>query len=386
MHNPIALQIKNLIDDFHEIVNWSPLKRCIMMLILAIGANILWLFWKGFVLFSPELHKYINYNLIKILMVCNTCFILILMSLIYPCYKLKNQDKAQFYLPYICVATFVLTLIFDGYMIGIMSPATLCSMMSIIAVGLILFSTRLVYSMVIISVLLFCALMYGCLIQAIPYAPLFNLEVIGEEPYFNLFWLSSMLFFILPIVVTCYSILDLILRQWRARENRYQNLSQIDALTQLSNRRSINEYLSQIDEKVAPNCPFCIILLDIDHFKAINDRYGHLKGDEVLIEVAQILKKNTRSQDMVGRYGGEEFIILIQTDQEDLAFKIAERCRVAIMGLEFYVENQHVPITASFGISVWQAQNGKVQDAVHQADLAMYQAKQAGRNLIRSVS
>lgn len=364
------------------IINWNPLKRCMLMLLLATGLNILWLVWKSFIIFTPALHIFVDLDLVKLMVWINSFFIMLLSVLIYPCYKLQHHPKAEALLPYFCVACFTLTLLYDGYMIGLMSPATLCGMISVIAVGLVLFSPRLIYSMLIPSIGVIIFLMYGAILGYFPYAPIFDLAAMQYQPYFNAFWLLSMLFFIAPIAISCFVIFDIILHQWREREKTFQRLSQIDPLTLLLNRRSINEYFLSIKtETQAAEHACCIILMDIDYFKKINDNYGHLKGDEVLTEIAQVLKIHTRAEDLVGRYGGEEFIIIINSSDKNLALQIAERCREAIMQLKIYAEGTLIPVTASFGIAYWQS-SSHIEHALHQADVAMYQAKQAGRNLV----
>ena len=375
---------KDSFNDSNVIINWNPLKRCILMLILAGGLNILWLMWKTYIIFTPSLHPFVDLALVKAMISMNCFFIFILFSLIYPCYILQKNPKAEKILPYFCVAIFVITLLYDGYMVGIMSPATLCGMISVISVGLVLFNTKLVYSMLIPSVAIMVYSVYASTLGVMQYAPIFNLAAMDHQPYLNHFWLMSMLYFITPIAVSCFLVFDIILHQWRKREAMFQNLSQIDPLTHLLNRRSINEYLmsSQSEENLQHQYR-CIILMDIDHFKKINDQYGHLKGDEVLSKVAQILQEHTRTEDLVGRYGGEEFIMIINSDDQQLAEHIAERCRTAIMDMRFTASESIFSVTASFGISFWDSYANPIQDILNQADLAMYSAKQAGRNQVK---
>lgn len=370
-------------DSFNKpvaIINWSLLERCILILLLAGGLNTLWLIWKTYLVITPSLHHYVDIDTVRSLINLNILFIFILFALIYPCYKLRTSLKAQLILPYLCIGLFVFTLIFDGYYIGIMSPATICGLVCAVSVGLIIFSRRLVYTFLFPSLAILSYLMYESIIGNLPYAPIFQLGNLTKV-YFSPFWLGSMIFFMAPIITCCFLLFDLMLQQWRAREQTYQSLSQIDPLTHLLNRRSINEYIVEIEQQQLSS--YCIILMDIDYFKHINDTYGHLKGDEILSRVADALKVNTRPEDLVGRYGGEEFIILIKTADKAFAYQIAERCRTAIMHLELSSNNTPFTITASFGIAYWDSTSNTIQDALHKADVAMYEAKEAGRNLVR---
>ena len=120
----------------------------------------------------------------------------------------------------------------------------------------------------------------------------------------------------------------------------------------------------------------------MDFFKQINDKHGHLKGDEVLTRVADILKKQIRTEDVLGRYGGEEFIIILSDAQLNLSLKIAERCRQALMTLSIDVaEHDPIQITGSFGITMFDGSQS-IEQTLHDADLAMYKAKANGRNTI----
>lgn len=371
---------KYYLNNSTAIINWSLLERCILILLLAGGLNTLWLIWKTYIILSPDLHHYVNIEIVKNLIGLNILFVVALFTLIYPCYKLRASLTAQKVLPYICIGLFVFTLIFDGYYIGIMSPATVCGLVCVVSVGLIIFSRRLVYTFLFPSLAILSYLMYQSIVGHLPYAPIFQLGNLTKV-YFNPFWLGSMIYFMTPIITICFLLFDLMLQQWRTREQTYQALSQIDPLTRLLNRRSINEHIVEIEQH--PLATYCIILMDIDFFKNINDTYGHLKGDEVLSRVADELKAQTRPEDLVGRYGGEEFIILVKTSDKTFAYQVAERCRTAIMNIDLSSNHLPLTITASFGVAYWDTTSNTIQEALHQADVAMYQAKEAGRNLVK---
>ena len=102
------------------------------------------------------------------------------------------------------------------------------------------------------------------------------------------------------------TIFESLLKQWRIREPAIQVLSRVDRLTNVMNRRSISNHLERLHQQ--PNQLYSIVLLDLDHFKNINDQFGHSMGDQVLIQVTRCLANNVRDQDVIGRFGGEEFI------------------------------------------------------------------------------
>jgi len=162
-------------------------------------------------------------------------------------------------------------------------------------------------------------------------------------------------------------------------EKRLYQAAITDSLTGLYNRRFADEMLKQ--EKLTYKrykTPFCILLIDLDNFKIVNDIYGHDVGDKVLIAVAKVLKSSVRESDIVARWGGEEFLILLRRIELEDAIKVAEKIRNAICQLKVPpVEG----ITASIGVSCYSGE-GDVYDLVRKADLALYQAKAQGKNCV----
>jgi diguanylate cyclase (GGDEF)-like protein len=158
-----------------------------------------------------------------------------------------------------------------------------------------------------------------------------------------------------------------------------------DALTNLLNFHAFHEALEkEIQRAKRYGHHLGLIMADIDHFKAVNDTYGHLTGDYVLKEVAKFLQNFLRTSDMVARYGGEEFaIILPETSQKDTIL-VAERLRESIESLSIEYENQTLAVNLSFGIAYLETSRSKSKtDLIKEADIALYQAKREGRNRCR---
>ena len=161
-----------------------------------------------------------------------------------------------------------------------------------------------------------------------------------------------------------------------------QEAASIDRMTGVSNRQSLlGGLFTEVERASRYGRPFSVAFVDIDHFKAINDTYGHAVGDIVLKAVAQTIKANLRSTDTIGRYGGEEFMLLLsETDVEDAA-GLAEKLRQLIERLQFVVEgNPKLTVTVSIGIAGGFGQLLRVDTLVRDADAAMYSAKALGRN------
>ena len=367
---------------FHNggIMNWSILNKCILVLVLASLIHLSWIIWKVFVISSPELWHWVNLPLVKFQLFINFTFLCIFLLLIIPCYLWSKVKLIQNFMPYLAIGTFVFPLCRDGYLIGIFSPATMISYVSLITVGLVLFNRKIVYFCLVPATLYFIFCGYSSFFGSLPYAPLFNFYY--TKTYSNGFWLLSMLYFIIPILITCLILFEILLSQWRYRESLIKTLSQIDPLTNIYNRRSINQCLDEFDQSDEPT--HAVVLIDLDHFKNINDQFGHHKGDETLRAVSEVLSQQIREDDTVGRFGGEEFILVLNHSTLNQAYSIAERCRQAICKIELMSDhNETIRVTASFGIAI--AKYGtKQQDLLTQADKALYQAKAQGRNTVRA--
>ena len=150
-----------------------------------------------------------------------------------------------------------------------------------------------------------------------------------------------------------------------------------DPLTHLFNRRGFNEAAKRKLHQLSKQ-PYFLLMCDIDHFKKINDTYGHLVGDQILQQVGEIIGQNVRTHDLVGRFGGEEFIVLLQIDDPMLAYNIANRIRLGIADAR--LSSKNIAVTASFGLAAVHQPNLKY--AIHDADQLLYQAKHSGRNQI----
>jgi diguanylate cyclase (GGDEF)-like protein len=169
-----------------------------------------------------------------------------------------------------------------------------------------------------------------------------------------------------------------------AQNRRLEELTVTDNLTGLANRRSLTENLARHLARYRRNGrSFSVLILDLDHFKSVNDRYGHLAGDAVLRRFATRLSESIRTVDFAARYGGEEFtVVLFETGRSD-AWESAERIRARVEQMRVEVEPAVVlAVTASIGFAEACAADVEPDDLLQRADAAMYQAKQAGRNRV----
>ena len=162
-----------------------------------------------------------------------------------------------------------------------------------------------------------------------------------------------------------------------------QSLALTDPLTGLQNRRSLFE-LGRVEFARAQRLqrPFCCMMLDLDHFKQINDQYGHLIGDHVLQEFAKRCKNSVREIDLVGRYGGEELIILLPETDRPTSVQVAERLRHSIACMPFQVFDKEISVTVSIGVATQDENSTDLETLIARADQAMYIAKHKGRNRV----
>lgn len=154
-----------------------------------------------------------------------------------------------------------------------------------------------------------------------------------------------------------------------------------DGLTGLFNHSSFQDRLKELFEHYKTNKEtFSIALLDLDFFKMINDKYGHLKGDEVLRVFANEILNMTRKTDLAARYGGEEFIIIFPKIDKEIAYKIVERLREDFSKIKFKTENEEFTVTFSCGIAQMSDKYDTPQSLIKAADIALYKSKHSGRN------
>lgn len=174
------------------------------------------------------------------------------------------------------------------------------------------------------------------------------------------------------------------------RTTLYQKMAELaitDDLTKLFNTRYLNRTIEvEIQRASRYSTSVSLIFMDVDYFKVINDRYGHLIGSKVLVEMGQLLLRNLRTVDIVARYGGDEFVIVLPQTPPDAASQIAERMRKAIEQFNFLKkEGYSLKLTASFGVASYPESASSKEDLIKLADEAMYRVKYQTRNAVYAI-
>lgn len=162
-----------------------------------------------------------------------------------------------------------------------------------------------------------------------------------------------------------------------------ERLAGIDVVTDIMNRRRFLELAArEIDRTRRHSHAMCVAMLDIDHFKQINDCHGHATGDEVLRHVASVMQRACRNSDLVARYGGEEFVLLLPETGMEGGMLLLERVRANIAAYPPRAAAGSVDVTVSIGLAAWQGPGDDLPSILNRADAALYDAKRAGRNRI----
>ncbi len=177
---------------------------------------------------------------------------------------------------------------------------------------------------------------------------------------------------------------------WMTAERLQRDLeiqARLDALTGLLNRHALEqEFAREAERSDRSKEALSLVLLDLDHFKFVNDLYGHQAGDLLLCQVARILQQTLRRMDLIARIGGEEFVALLPQTEKLQADTIAERLRQEIQLSQVAIGRSQLSVTASIGVAVWHGETDNWESLLERADAGMYLAKSAGRNRVQSIA
>lgn len=183
----------------------------------------------------------------------------------------------------------------------------------------------------------------------------------------------------LVVTAVVLTLVSLVIRRY---QQRIAALATTDSLTNLPNRRGFELHVEQaLQEAQRDSSPLCAVMLDLDNFKQINDRHGHLAGDEVLRSFAERLRAALRQSDILCRWGGEEFILLLKNTDRHAAHELAEKLRQHCADQRYPMGGEALQVTVSLGLSQWQPGEA-LHDLLGRTDRALYRAKQAGRDRV----
>ncbi|HEX6592909.1 MAG TPA: GGDEF domain-containing protein [Moraxellaceae bacterium] len=364
-------------------LDWCPVDKAVLCILITIPMLVSWEVWRQFMLASPLL-QYVNAGMLRSYGAVFQGVILLSLALSAVGLLLRRQAAAQRFFPFLALQFYALSLCYFGYLIGSLSVATGLVMAGGPLVGFILFPRRTVYPALLAAIGVIAAVSYAGATGALPYAPLFA-TAMPHSPEAGKVWFYSMVYFSVPQLVSIVLLGDFVMRRWHRRELEVRHLSLTDALTGVRNRRSIMEFLAQeVARSRRAGAPLSVVMVDLDHFKHINDRWGHTTGDRALKAAAHVLMEAVRTTDGVGRYGGEEFMLVLTDTDRDGAHVLAERCRRMLEQVVVPAENgEQLHVTASLGLYCNIKDPGLDADSlIRFADDALYRAKDSGRNRV----
>jgi diguanylate cyclase (GGDEF)-like protein len=308
-----------------------------------------------------------------------------LLNLVFTAIAFKKRENAADWplFAYVIAFSFVILVLIIGYATGTYFSDGIVLLLFGFALCLPLMDLDILSRVYMFAWAGFMVLMGIDFSGAIEFAPLFsNVPMEGQRPIFAWHLLRVAISFCIFVILFFVTLPTT--RRWRDREDLYREMSNTDGLTRLTNRRSFisrsNAEFSKL--KRMPGQIACI-MIDLDYFKQVNDNHGHQAGDAVLVQVAQILAKNAREYDEVGRYGGEEFAILLPNTSKENAAKIAERIRENIEQESIDTGEVTLNVTASFGVSGYPSEGIEdINGLLKRADEALYAAKEKSRNVV----
>lgn len=274
-----------------------------------------------------------------------------------------------------------------SHLLGDMSIITGVATSGLPIAGMVLFETKKVLRIFIVAVIVYAVITVLTFNQVLRYAPLIENTTYYES---NVVWSVLVLAMAIPNIILLSSVSMSSVIRWKQREGQATYLAQKDVLTHANNRRYALELMAESIKNTCTNkTPLCVLMLDIDHFKKVNDVYGHLVGDKVIIHVSNLIEKHLPKLAFHGRYGGEEFCIVMPHSEIEQAQTAAETIRDSIEKTPFIAEGKKLDLSVSIGITLFDG--SEVDDHVTiisdqlllESDRAMYDVKKGGRNGVK---
>lgn len=372
-------------DDFTWLSNpldWRPIDRLILLAALVLiaptvggGALLLTM------IFAPQ---FLDAVVAPLLLTCYTVHIALLSIYLAFAMRRRHLDCDWPAFENFIIGSFVAIVLIASYLSGTHFTEGLLLLFLGINITSALANIqkiRVAYVYVCIAMFVFAVIDFT---GALAPAPLFALSPLKPDGSLVIGWLALQVAIAALLLGISYISMAAVSR-WIDRENLYREMSTIDGLTRLTNRRSFIERgqneLSRARRIAAGGV--CCIMVDLDHFKRINDTWGHHAGDQVLIAASAIMMGSARQYDEVGRYGGEEFAILLPGMALEAAAVVAERIREKIATTMVEVDGHQIAMSASFGVASYPGAGiDDLNDLLKAADKALYIAKESGRNRV----
>jgi diguanylate cyclase (GGDEF)-like protein len=369
-------------------IDWPETEKAIFACLIQIMLYLFFFFLASVLGLLPSLHEKQNTAIGQLVAQLSLIFIVLTSALLLFSLHIRQKNPASTLPSTILIYTIGQPLMVFAVLNGIPVIITGLLLAGLPVFGLVLFNSRHVFiaaSMIWIEIIVLGAAVSSGLL---PDAPLFIKST--TAPVFTFGWFAVQVLIGLPVIVLVLLITSALLQGLRSREEKILELSRRDGLTGIWNRRYLTEMLEhELAVAKRSNSPLSVIMIDLDFFKKINDQYGHPAGDAVLVAAATTLQQAIRETDYVGRFGGEEFVIVLPACEADMAMTIAERCRAMMAALAIMADDVTIAVSASFGVSTTPPNLAKTAHGqggnlalLNIADKALYKAKAEGRNRV----
>jgi diguanylate cyclase (GGDEF)-like protein len=374
-----------ILDKVSELLEWNNRDKARVVAAVGLSLAILFSGWAFITLHYTEFGK--NYfdqdyaQLIIKLQLLAAGFWLIMLAI---GSLLQRKERNPLWFPVVILIAYPAFLVPAGWMYGWVTLSAGLILVGSYLVGIVLWDLHLARFSVAVPSVLFGAMIVLTLTGDIPFAPLFKTHPLaGDTP--STYFLISDLMLSLPFMSVCTLTGLMMIINWRAREESIRYLSMTDELTSVANRRAIlNTLEHELARSKRNQKPVSLAILDLDHFKQVNDNHGHDSGDLVLQEAAKRLEGSIRGADWLGRYGGEEFLLVMPETKAEEAWHVLERCRRKMADEPVILaDGTALAITASFGFCENSSKGISAEKILQLADQALYQAKHDGRNRVQ---
>jgi diguanylate cyclase (GGDEF)-like protein len=359
----------------------SPQVRCLLFIQLSIPMLLLFCGLQDYALKQAAAGAfYDRQGLILGQILVSATILVLLVAGLYSWVRRHSESPDRWLVQLVLVATIgAYSLLMVGY--GLKDSPLAILVLQGIVVGRALFNAKTLIPALVVAALMMVGSEILVARQIIHYAPMLSAPIYTGQPL-GWWWglWGRVIFYVGSLGFA--GLLFFFFNMFSRQRHQLEELVRTDALTGLANRRTFMTHLEvESHRAIRYQRPFCLILCDIDHFKKINDTWGHPAGDEVLAEVGRILRTMTRKQvDVPARIGGEEFVILLPETRLPEAHKVAEKISTQLRGHAFHVDGEHFSITQSIGIA--EAVDASPEHVLRRADRNLYRAKRAGRDKV----
>lgn len=371
-------------DRIGGVLTWGSVDKCVLTAALTLPFLGSYLALGHRLRRRPDVVPFLDYAVLEVLLEVLTSVTVAWVALLFAGLVRRRHSKESALLVHATIQLYAVSNAFFIYCVGPYTSPLWLVLLGAGMIGFLIFPRRAVLLGLVTLLALEAGATLAERLDLIPYAPLMAGQPYSVSGRLAGSWMAYMGGVTFGASVIIWALFAYIITRWREQQARFRVLSMTDGLTRITNRRQFMDVFRQELERTERyRGRLACLLVDLDHFKQINDSHGHLIGDEVLVAVAAALRDGSRKLDVVARYGGEEFALLLPETDAEAARNVAERYRSALEQVRVESGAASVGVTASIGVACYPDDSARtVDDLLRRADSALYQAKALGRNRV----